>query len=104
MAVFTNEVATEYSFPHITVYRTMRDGVHVGWRFNTHEGYVMYDTRANDTEIDPETMVERPVTYYYVVASAPLSFNMSAFPWVAVPRESVDENYIFGVTTPPEVM
>lgn len=105
MATYTFVEATEYNFPHITVYRKLRDGVQSAWRFNTEDGYVMYDTRANDTELDPETMEERPVTYYYVVASAPLSFNMDNFPWVAVPRESVDENYIFGLpTNPPEVM
>lgn len=96
MTTYTFAEAKEYNFPNITVYRKLKDGVQSAWRFNTNEGYIMYDKRANDTELDPETMIERPVTYYYVVASAPLSFNMDAFPWVAVPRESADKNYIFG--------
>ena len=36
------------------------------------------------------------VYYYYVLKVLPLNFNFANFPWVAVPRDSVDENYIFG--------
>lgn len=101
MAVYTVEVATEYSFPNITVYKKLKDGVQYAWRINPNEGYVMYDTRDETTEPreDPETgeIIEVPVTYYYTVASLPLRYDFDNFPWVAVLRSSVDENYIFGL-------
>ena len=100
MATWTYEVATEYNFPNITVYRKYRDGVHASWRFVSNEGYVMYDTTANDMEPDPETLEERPVIYYYTNVDCPLNYPFHNFTWVAVPRDSVDENYIFGVDEP----
>lgn len=97
MATWTYEVATEYDFPNITVYRRYKDGVHNSWRVNANDGYVMYDTTANDYEIDPETMEEIPVTYYFTVMSCPLNYPFDNFTWVAVLRSTVDENYICGV-------
>ena len=96
MAVYTYELATDYNFPNINLYRRYKDGVFNGWKAETAEGYVMYDTTANNTELDPETMIERPVTYYYTITTLPLRYNIDNFPYVAVPRDSVDENYIFG--------
>ena len=118
MATWTYEVATEYNFPNITVYRKYRDGVHASWRFVSNEGYVMYDTTAVNVEpvidpatgmpmIDPTTgmIVEREVTYYYTSVDCTLNYPFHNFTWVAVPRDSVDENYIFGVDEPEhEVM
>lgn len=97
MAVYTYEVATEYNFPGITVYKSLRDGVQTGWRINANDGFVFYDTTANNTEYNPDTMEFVPVTYYYTVAALPMREDMVNFRWVAVPRDSVDENYIFGV-------
>ncbi|MBQ8552301.1 MAG: hypothetical protein IJ428_05770 [Clostridia bacterium] len=94
--VYTYEIATEYNFPNITVYKSFNDGVHNGYRVNSNDGYVMYDKSANNTELDPETMMEVPVIYYYRVMHCPLNYNFANFTWVAVPRDSVDENYIFG--------
>lgn len=106
MAVWTEEINTNYNFPHINVYNLLKDGVLKGYEARTVEGYVMYDTTANDTEMNPETMEEVPVTFYYTLRGYPASFNFANFTMVAVPRDSVDENYIFGGgTTPtPEVM
>ena len=97
MAVYTTEISTEHNYPNITVYRQLKDGVLYGWQVNANEGYVMYDPNANDTEFDPITMMPKPVTYYYTIKVLTLNFNFANFPWVAVPRDSVDENYIFGV-------
>lgn len=96
-AVYTEEIATDKVYPHIIVYRKFKDGVQSGWRLATESGYVMYDTNDHYTESDPDTMEEIPVTYYYTGAHLPLNYNFDAFSWVAVPRDSVDENYIFGV-------
>lgn len=98
MAVYTYEISTEHNiYPNITVYDRFRDGVLTGWRINANEGYVMYHANANDTELDPETNEEIPVTYYYTVATKSLTSSWDNFDWVAVLRDSVDENYIFGV-------
>lgn len=96
MAVYIYEVAAEFNFPNLTVYKKLKDGVHTAWRVNANEGYVMYDTAANWTERDPETLEKIPVNYYFTVMSCPLNTNFNNFTWVAVPHDSVDENYIFG--------
>ena len=97
MATFTLELSTEYSFPNILLYKKLRDGVHVAWKIYPADGYVMYDTTDETYEIDPETGEEIPATYYFVDVDLPLNYPFDSFPWVAVPRDSVDENYIFGL-------
>lgn len=96
MSEFTVVVANEYKFPNITVYKKLENGIQYAWRINANDGYVMHRATANNTELDPETGEEIPVTYYYTVAHCPLNYNFGNFSWVAVPRDSVDENYIFG--------
>lgn len=97
MAVWTEELNTNYNYPHIDIFNRYCDGELSGYQARTHEGYVMYDPNANDTELDPETMEERPVIYYYTLRGMPRTANLDNFPMIAVPRDSVDENYIFGV-------
>lgn len=96
---YAEEITTDKVFPHITVYRTFMDGIQNGWRLATEVGFVMYDTNDNYSIFDPDTMEETPVTYYYTCAHCPLNYNFTAFPWVAVPRNSVDESYVFGAGT-----
>lgn len=95
MATIVYEPST-YNFPNLTIEKGMVDGIVRLYRLTANEGYVFYDTTANDTETDPETMEERPVIYYRTVASLPANYNFANFPYIAVPRDSVDENYIFG--------
>ena len=94
MAVYTEELATDISFPHIEVYRKYRDGEHYGYRIVPEEGYLMYDTAANDTDYDPETGTEVPVTRYYHVIHASLMFDFDNFTWVAILESEVDEDHI----------
>jgi hypothetical protein len=96
MAVYTEELNTNFNYPHIDIFNRLRDGELTGYQARTHEGYVMYDTTANNTEQDPDTFEEIPVTYYYILRGFPKTYNFDNFPWVAVPRDSVNENYIFG--------
>ena len=96
MAVYTYELSTEHNFPGISIYKKLEDGVHYAWEVRANEGYVFYNVNANDTEWNEDLQEEVPVTYYYIIKSLPLNFNFANFPWVAVPRDSVDENYIFG--------
>lgn len=105
MAVYTYVVSEEHNnYPNITVYDRLADGSPAGWRVNANEGYVYYDTTRNDVELDPDTQEEIPVTYYYTVKLLPRTYNFANFPYVAVPRDSVDENYIFGVGNNHETM
>ena len=92
-------ISTEHIYPNITIHKRVTDGVHTGFQVSTDEGYVMCDPNEQNTELDPETMKERPVTYYYTLKILPPKFNFSAFPWVAVPVEDVDEKYVFGSIT-----
>lgn len=98
MANYTEEIATEYNYPNLTVYRKLEDGVHYAWRIVPNEGYVMYDVNGVYYEQDPETMEEVQVMYYYTQWNLPLNYNFANFHWAATPRTEVDENYIFGVT------
>ena len=89
------EKAEEYNFPNIEVYRRMNDGVQSGWRIVTKEGYVMYNPNEPQIGYDEDDN-EIEVFFYYTVKIAPQNYNFDNFPWVAVPRGSVNENYIFG--------
>lgn len=97
---YTFEIATNLNFPNLTIYRRLRDGEHVGYRLNANEGFVFYDSTEESIELkmDEETgeLVEVPVTYYYTLAYLTRNYNFDNFPYIAVPRDSVDENYIFG--------
>ena len=96
MANYTEVLMTDHNFPHIDIINILRDGVSTGYEARTHGGYVMFDTTATNVELDPETDMEVPVTYYYVRRGFPVRYTFDYFPWVAVHRSSVDENYIFG--------
>ena len=87
---------TEHNFPNLTIEGMYSEGVLSGYRLTANEGYVFYDSTANDTEMDPVTMMPIPVTYYYTLAYMPKNYNFANFPYVAVPRSSVPENNIFG--------
>ena len=88
--------AEHNNYENITVYDRLNDGVPAGWSVRANAGYVMYRSTDHFTEYDPETGEEVPVTYYYTESGLPFNYNWNNFAWVAVPRDSVDENYIFG--------
>lgn len=94
---YTYEVATEHNYPNLTIWKILNDGIQTAWKITPNEGYVMYDVNATDTELDPDTMEEIPVTYYYTYWSLPLRYNFANFHWAAKLRSEVDENYIFGI-------
>ena len=106
MATYTYVESTEHNiYPNLTVYDRLRDGSPAGWRVNANDGYVFYDENAEDVTIDPETMMEVPITYYYTTRLYPPTYNWANFALVAVPRDSVPPDQIFGVGAPDhEVM
>ncbi len=89
-------VANDIVFPGITVERRYFNNKSAGYRMTANEGYLFYDSTANEVAINPDTGEETPVTYYYTLSYLPCNYNFDNFPWIAVPRDSVDENLIFG--------
>lgn len=96
MAEWTREINTNYNFPNINILNVLEDGVLSRYEAVPQEGYVMYDTQAEDYIVDPETTELVPVTYYSTLVGMPKTFDFDNFTWVAVLRSTVDENYIFG--------
>lgn len=86
MGTYVERVANDFNFPNITIYRVYVDGFISSYRARPNEGYVMYDPNANDTELDPITMQEVPVTYYHTIAGFPKTYDFSRFPYVATYR------------------
>lgn len=94
-ATYTEELATEISVPNIDIYKTFEDGEHFGYKAQARDGFVMYDTTEENFEMADIDSDPVPVTYYYVGALLPLQTDFENFAWLAVPRDSVDERYIF---------
>ena len=78
------ELATDLEFPNITIKRRMVDGIHKGYHVSANDGYAIYDATAENKELDPDTMEEIPVTYYFSEAFLPSKFVFERFPYVAV--------------------
>lgn len=95
---FTNELATDFNFPHIDIFRRYNNGEFMGYLVQAQEGYVFYDPNANAMEPspDPDNPEMIPVIYYYTIRYLTRTFDMSTFSLVAVPRDSVPQDYIFG--------
>lgn len=96
MAVYTDVLDTSFNFPGIDIYQRLKDGVFRNYIAKAQEGYVFYDTNADDHELD-EDGNEVPVTYYYTIRGFSIYYNMDNFSLVAVPRDSVPADMIFGV-------
>ena len=95
---------TEHVYPNLTIKKVLHDGVLVFYDITVNDGYVMYRTDANDMEID-ENGEWHPIIYYYTNAILPPRFNFETqFTWFAVPRSTVDENMIFGISDKHETM
>ena len=102
---FRDEIATDIVFPNITVYRRFCDDVLSSYEVYSNDGYVMYDTTAEDYERPDPDSEPIPTIYYYTWVSFPARFNFANFTWVAVPRNTVPEDHIFGSDEPEhEVM
>lgn len=95
MEIYTKELSADIIFPNISVYRDYRDGIHYGYEVYANNGYVMYDTTANDYERPEPDGTPVLTTYYYTWITFPKNFNFANFTWMAVLKSTVDENYIF---------
>ena len=84
------------AYPNFTVYDRFYNGEASGWKVITNEGYVFYDPSDENIEYDPETLEPISVIHYYTQINFPRNYNWDNFNLIAVPRDSADENYIFG--------
>lgn len=95
--------STTITLPNITVEEVLQDGVVRGYRLTADEGYVVYDTAANDVEPkeDPETgdyifdedgnIVEVPVIHYFRQVTVPVNLPLEKWSWRAVREETAAE-------------
>ena len=97
MTIWTEEINTNFNYPHIDIFNKYKDGVLMRYEVKAQEGYVMYESdRVNaDIGFNPDTEEEFMTTYYYIISGMPLNYNFDNFKWVAIDRNSVDNNYIF---------
>ena len=89
------ELILDHNYPNIIVWRRWDNGEFSGWKFEVEEGYVMYNPNEIYYEINIETDEEIPVFYYYTQYNTSAKYQIENFPYIAVPRIAVDENYIF---------
>ena len=98
MDIYTREIESNFNHNNIIAYRKYCNGMQYAWSFEAAKGYVMYDTKANDfipIEDEYGNIIEEPCIFYCLSIFCPLNYDLDNFSWVAVPRESVDENYIY---------
>ena len=91
--IFTEE-KSNFNFPHISVKTRLRDGQPCAYIATADEGYVLYDTMAENYEHNMDSEPVK-VNHYYSKIICPLSYNFSSFSWEAVPMGTVSEDYIF---------
>lgn len=96
MATINYELATDIILPNITVERAYVNNELKAYRLTANAGYVMYRTDANDVTIDPDTLEEIPITYYYRQASMNVRVPIENWTWVAVPESDAPADNIFG--------
>lgn len=99
---------TNIILPNITVTEVISGGEVIGHRLTANEGYVMYDTSANDVipRPDPETgeIIPVPIIYYFREVTIPVRVPVENWTWVAVPENEVPADHIFGGGNDHEVM
>ena len=98
MAVYTFEVSAEHNiYPDLTVYDRFRDGSPLGWKVEANPGYVFYDTTDDHREFDKNGKEVHVIHYFTIMYISPY-FDWNNFSLIAVPRDSVDENHVFGLS------
>lgn len=93
--IFTEEKASYLNFPNITVQMRLRDGVPCAYIATADDGYVIYDTSAENYEQKSPDSDPEKIIHYHSKIICPLSYDFSKFSWEAVSKETVPEKYIF---------
>lgn len=93
--IFTEEKTSSLSFPNITIGRRLRNGQPCAYVASADDGYVIYDTAAeNYVQASPDAEPEK-VIYYHSKIICPLHFDFANFTWAAVPIAEANPKYIF---------
>lgn len=93
---YSYEINTDFNIANITVHNVLNDGVLSSFQVTPNEGYVMYDTTANDMEYDGETETYVPTTYYYRLCYIPPFRPNWVYNWTAVLESEVPADHISG--------
>jgi hypothetical protein len=89
------ELISQHNYPNINIWSRWENEEFSGFKFEAAEGYVMYNPNEIFYELNIETDEEIPVFYYYTQYNTSAKYVLENFPYIAVPRIVVDENYIF---------
>ncbi|MBQ6998301.1 MAG: hypothetical protein IJN62_00740 [Clostridia bacterium] len=93
--IFTEEKTSNLKFPNITIGKRLRNGQPCAYIASADDGYVIYDTAAeNYIQQSPDTEPEK-VIYYHSRIICPLNFDFSKFTWAAVPLAEANPKHIF---------
>ena len=93
--IFTEEITTEMNFSNITVHKRYRDGELCAYIASADEGFVMFDTTAENYEQESPESEPVKVNHYYTRVIFPLSTNFEKFSWEAVEKSAINEKYLF---------
>ena len=98
MNTYKEKFEISYTYPHIDIYSQYDNNEHYGYKVLAHNGYVFYDTKANDTEqiINEETgeIIEKPVVYYSTIRLYPRNYVMNSLSLIAIKESDINEEKI----------
>ena len=87
------KLSTSKILPNITVEDMLQNGVLIGHRLTANDGFVIYDTAANDvvpkTNLETGEIIPVPIIYYFKEAVIPIRIPFNNWTWVAVPESEV---------------
>ncbi len=93
--IFTEEKANNVSFPNITIGRRLRNGQPCAYIASADDGYVIYDTAAENYFQESPYSEPEKVIHYHKRIICPLNIDFSNFTWTAVPLADANPDFIF---------
>lgn len=87
MAKFKIYENSDYKIPHISVFNKFWDGELSGFRLIADDGYVLYNAQMDEKIINPQTMEEETLKYYFKNADIPARREERIHCFVAVKEE-----------------
>lgn len=93
--IFTEEKASNLNFPNITIGKRLRNGQPCAYIASADDGYVIYDTAAENYVQHSPAEEPQKVIHYHSRIIYPLNFDFANFTWAAVPVTEANPKYIF---------
>lgn len=93
---YVYEINTDFNITNITVRNCLNDGELEFFELTPNEGYVMYDTTANDVEYDEKTDTFVPTICYSRLCYIPSFRPNWVYNWTAVLESEVPADHISG--------